>query len=60
MTEPPSHPETDDTGGVPERGATTGLPRWMSVLGIVIAVALVLIVVVLHLTGTIGAGTHGG
>ncbi len=36
----------------------SGTPRWVSVLGIVVAIALVLLFVVLHLTGTLGAGAH--
>jgi hypothetical protein len=36
----------------------TGTPRWVSVLGIVIAVVLVVLFVVLHVTGTLGPGDH--
>jgi hypothetical protein len=48
----PSHPDAGD-GGSPTR--TT---RWLSTLGIVIAIALVLLFVVLHVTGTLGPGAH--
>ena len=33
-------------------------PRWAIVLGIVIAIHLVALIVLLHLTGTIGPGIH--
>jgi hypothetical protein len=56
MADPPPYPDTgDDTG---ERGSATGTPRWVFVLGIIIAIALVLLFVVLHLTGTLGPGAH--
>jgi hypothetical protein len=48
----------DETGVAPGRGAATGTPRWVSVLGIVIAVGLVLLFFVLHLTGVLGPGAH--
>jgi hypothetical protein len=56
MADPPHHPDiSDDTG---KSGSATGSPRWVSVLGIIIAIVLVLIVVVLHVTGTLGPGAH--
>jgi hypothetical protein len=59
MAHPPPYPDTgDDTGVASDRGSSTGTPRWVSVLGIIIAIGLVLLIVVLHLTGTIGPGTH--
>jgi hypothetical protein len=59
MADPPRYPDTgDDTGLGRDRGSATGTPRWVSVLGIIIAIALVLLVVVLHLTGTLGPGAH--
>lgn len=33
-------------------------PRWLLLLGVAAAIAAVALVVVLHLTGTIGAGVH--
>jgi hypothetical protein len=47
-----------DTGVVPDRGSATGTPRWVPVLGIVIAILLVMLLVVLHLTGTLGSRAH--
>jgi hypothetical protein len=59
MAEPPSYPDTgDDTSVGPDRGAPTNTPRWVSVLGIIGAIVLVLLFVVLHLTGTFGSGAH--
>jgi hypothetical protein len=48
----------DETGRGPGRGSATGAPRWVSVLGIVIAVGLVVLLFVLHLTGVLGPGAH--
>jgi hypothetical protein len=38
--------------------ARESTPRWMKVLGIIIAIGLVLLFVVLHLTGSLGPGAH--
>jgi len=59
MADPPRYPDTgDDTGVGPDGGSATSTPRWVSVLGIIIAIVLVLLFVVLHLTGTLGPGAH--
>jgi hypothetical protein len=60
MADLPSHPGTDDdTGTGPGRGAPpASRPRWIPVAGIVIAIVLVLLLIVLHLTGTLGPGGH--
>jgi hypothetical protein len=59
MADPARHPETEEhTGAGPDRGAATSRPRWVFVLGIIIAIALVGLIVLLHLTGTIGPGAH--
>ena len=42
----------------PPHDPDTGRPQWVSVLGIAIAIALVVLFVVLHLTGTLGPGGH--
>ncbi|MGH3031033.1 MAG: hypothetical protein ACRDNE_09770 [Gaiellaceae bacterium] len=59
MADPPRYPDTgDDTGVGAGRGSAASRPRWVPVLGLVIAVALVLLFVVLHLTGILGPGAH--
>jgi hypothetical protein len=55
MDDPPRNPEIEEDT---DRRAATSTPRWVFVLGIVIAVALVVLMVLLHLTGTIGPGVH--
>ncbi|GEM_PF-1845448 len=49
---------SNDTGVGHDRRSTTSTPRWVSVLGIVIAIVLLLLIVVLHLTGILGPGLH--
>jgi hypothetical protein len=59
MAHPPPYPGSgDDSGTESDRGSTGGAPRWVSVVGIIAFVVLVLLMVVLHLTGVIGPGTH--
>jgi hypothetical protein len=71
MTEPPPYPETgdDDPGARPNRESTPSQAddtahrqpargSWASKVVIVIVAALVILMVVLHLTGVIGPGTH--
>lgn len=56
MTAPPRSPDSNgDTGGGPDRRSTTGTPRWVKLFG-VIALLLVLLFVILHLTGNSPAG----
>jgi hypothetical protein len=56
----PSH--SPDTGGDavpgPDHEPTSGTTRWVVVVGIVIAVAVLGLIVFLHLSGTIGPGAH--
>ncbi len=58
MTDPPRFPQADDAGRGPDRGAANSRSRWGLILGIILTVALVALIVYLHLTGTIGPGTH--
>jgi len=54
MADPPRSPDTGgDTGVGPDRGE--GMPRWVKVLGIIVAVVVLLIVIVMLLPG----GGHG-
>jgi hypothetical protein len=56
---PDRHSETEeDAGRGPDREAASSTPRWVFVLGIIIAIALVGLMVLFHLTGTIGPGVH--
>jgi hypothetical protein len=51
--------ETGDKAAVRPGGrSATGTRRWISVLGIVVAVGLVVLFFVLHLTGVLGPGAH--
>jgi hypothetical protein len=59
MADSPRSPETgDDAGQGPDLGGAGRTPRWMFVLGIIIAIALIGLIVLLHLTGTLGPGAH--
>jgi len=58
MTGPPRHPGTDVNGGPGHEGSPGGASRWGVVLGVTIAIALLALIVLLHLTGTIGPGAH--
>jgi hypothetical protein len=53
------HPESNDHPDVaPDAESAAGTPRWITVLGIVIGVLVLLMFVVLHLTGVMGSGSH--
>jgi hypothetical protein len=55
----PPYPETgDETDARRGHGLPAATPRWTVVVGIAVAIGLVALVVVLHLTGTIGPGAH--
>ncbi len=57
MADPPSTPTPpDDTGVGPDRGSTTGTPRWVKVFGIITGVVVLLFVILLF---TSGPGGHG-
>jgi len=57
--DPPAYPETDEeTGAGPDSESAASTPRWIKIVGIVIAVLVVLMFVVMHLTGAVGPGAH--
>jgi hypothetical protein len=58
MADLPSHPNTDNAGMGPDCGSSTGTPRWKSAVGIILAIVVVVLVGVLHLTGVLGPGAH--
>lgn len=59
MAHPPPYPgRGDDTGADADGASSPGAPRWVSVAAIAGFVVLVVLMVVLHLTGVIGPGTH--
>jgi hypothetical protein len=55
MADPPTYPDTDDSGVGPDRGAPPGTPRWVKVFGIVALVVALLVIIVM----LIGGGDHG-
>jgi hypothetical protein len=63
MASPPSHPDTDGTGAPPASGPSSGPSAGRSRLRTaaiaVLVIAVLAVMVILHLTGTLGAGTHG-
>ena len=59
MAHPPRYPKTDADADVPPSHRPAGVtPRWVSVLGIIIVIGLVLLIIVLHLSGSVGPGAH--
>jgi hypothetical protein len=58
MTDPPRHPGTDENAGPGPEGPPGGASRWKVVLAVTIAIALLALIVLLHVTGTIGPGAH--
>jgi hypothetical protein len=59
MAHPPPYPKRgDDTGEGSDYVPAAGTPRWITVLGIVIAIGVVVLIVVLHLSGSMGPGAH--
>lgn len=57
---PNADTEAEAHGMGPERESTTGSPRWVTVAVIVLGVLVLLGFVLLHLSGGLGPGLHGG
>jgi hypothetical protein len=61
MADSSTDPEPGGTGMRPDRGSTTGTPRWVKVSGIVaLVLVLLVLVVMLFVGGNHGPGRHGG
>jgi hypothetical protein len=62
MADPPPYPGTsisDGTGTPPGSRPGGGRSRWKTAAVWVVVIALLLVLVILHLTGVVGAGTNG-
>ena len=63
MAGSPSHPDTgtagQDSGTPPDGGRRAGWPRWRTAAIVIVGIALLVVMVILHLTGILGAGSHG-
>jgi hypothetical protein len=62
MTDPPRYPDTstsDETGSQPGSRPAAGRPRWAAAAAWIIAIAVLAVMLILHLTGAFGPGTHG-
>ncbi len=57
MPDVPRHPETPEGGPVPVDRPAANRPWWAYALGVLI-VALLVLMVVLHLSGVVGPGAH--
>jgi hypothetical protein len=59
MADPPRSPKTEDEARRGADGAAaSSTPRWVLILVAIVAVALLGLMVLLHLTGTLGPGVH--
>jgi hypothetical protein len=56
MADPPGYPGTRDDSD--DRRSVNNTRRWAAPLAITLAIVLVLLFVVLHITGTLGPGAH--
>ena len=60
MTDQPRRPDAGDDNGVRyDDESSTGIPRWVRVVGIILAVAALLVVIVLIAGGGHGPRRHG-
>lgn len=58
MADPPRSPGTEKNARQGPDPEATSTPRWVFVLGIIIAIALVGLIILLHVSGTLGPGAH--
>ena len=60
MADQPRHPGTSDDTGTGTRAVPgTARPRWKIALLIVLVAAALALMIVLHVTGVVGASTNG-
>ena len=60
MADQPRHPDIgEDTGTGAQSRLKAGGSRRNAVLGVIIVIALLVLMIVLHVTGVVGAGTNG-
>ena len=62
MADPPSYPGTGDSSKdtrTRQAGGAVSRPRWKAAAVWVVVIALLLVMLILHLTGTFGPGTNG-
>jgi hypothetical protein len=55
MADFPAHP---DSGTDPDAEAAPARPRWKTVLLVAVAIAVLALFIVLHLTGVLGPASH--
>ncbi len=53
-----NRPPYPDMGSGPDRESTTGTPRWVKVVGIVVIVVVLLVVAMMFIGGEHGPGRH--
>jgi hypothetical protein len=53
-----SRDDMEPARGEPNQDAPSGASRWVVAVAIILAIALLGLIVFLHLSGTIGPGTH--
>lgn len=60
MADQPRYPDTgEDAGPGPGREPITTRQRWTRVLLVLTVVVLLAVMIILHVTGTFGPGSHG-
>ena len=58
MADIPTHPDTGTDPDAETEVSAAG-PRWRTALWVAVAVVVLALFIVLHLTGVVGAGSHG-
>jgi hypothetical protein len=59
MAGQPHHPDTGEAGAGAGREPLTPRQRWTRIAVILLVVVAALVIVVLHITGTLGPGSNG-